>query len=41
MKHHVRRPSTLRFGLAVVGCGLALGAASTVALINAVAEMLR
>ena len=41
MKHSERRPRTLRLGLAVVACGLALGTASTVALINAVSDILR
>jgi hypothetical protein len=41
MKHDGPRPWTLRLGLAVVACGLALGAASTVALVNAVSDILR
>ena len=40
MKHFERRPWTLRLGLAVVACGLALGTASTVALVDAVSDML-
>ncbi|MBW3648121.1 MAG: hypothetical protein KY440_10155 [Actinobacteria bacterium] len=39
MKHSARRPWTLRLGLAVVACGLALGTASTIALVNAVSDM--
>lgn len=41
MKHSERRPWTLRAGLAVVACGLALGTASMVALVNAVSGMAR
>ena len=39
MKHSARRPWTLRLGLAVVACGVALGTASIVALVNAVSDL--
>ena len=39
MKHHEYALWSLRLGLAVVACGPALGAASTVALVNAVADV--
>ena len=39
MKQSERRPWHLRLGLAVVACGLALGTASTIALVNAVSDI--
>ena len=39
MQHHVNRTDGFRLGLTVLACGLALGAASAVALVNALYDM--
>ena len=39
MRHHGHHTSGLRLGLAVLACGLALGAASAVALVNALYDL--
>ena len=41
MRNHTGRASGLRLGLTVLACGLALGAASAVAVGNALYEMAR
>ena len=39
MRHHRHHTSGLRLGLTVLACGLALGAASAVAVVNALHDM--
>jgi hypothetical protein len=39
MKRHVSHRPSLRIGLTLVACGLALGPASVVALANALSDM--
>ena len=41
MGHHERTPSGIRLGLAVLACGVALGAASAVAVGSALYDMVR
>ncbi len=41
MKQHVPHPPTLRVGLTLVACGLALGAASVLAVADALYDMVR
>ena len=39
MRHHAHSPSGIRLGLTVLACGVALGAASAVAVVNALYDM--
>lgn len=41
MRHHGHHPSGIRLGLTVLACGVALGAASAVAVVNALYDMVR
>lgn len=39
MRQHTHHPSAMRLGFTVLACGVALGAASAVALVNALYDM--